>query len=171
MAIGIIFIFKTPGYQSDLNSYLFGNILLVSRADLYWIVALNAVILVVVFGLYNPFLAVCFDEGFSRLRGVPTEWVYLLLLALTAITVVVLVKVVGIILAIALLTLPAAVASNLTHSLARIMLLATLLCGIFTSGGLVVSYQADLPSGATIIVLAGGAYLLTAAGRGLRGAA
>jgi zinc transport system permease protein len=160
MAVGILFIAKTPGYQEDLMSYLFGNILLVSQQDLVLIGALDVLVVAVGVLFYNKFLAVCFDEEFARLRGVQVEFYYLLLLCLTALTVVVLVNVVGLIMVIALLTLPVAIAGNFVNRLWQIMLLATLISIVLTTGGLVVSYEPELPSGATTIALAGALYLL-----------
>lgn len=171
MAVGILFIAKTPGYSQDLMSYLFGNILMVSAQDLWLIVALD--VLVVAMGLlfYNKFLAVCFDEEFARLRGIHVEFYYLLLLCLTALTVVVLIKVVGIILVIALLTLPVAVAGQFSRTLLEMMGLSALLSVALTTGGLAISYGPSLPTGATTIVLAGGVYLLSLiAGRVVKGA-
>ena len=159
MAVGIIFIAQTPGYNQDLMSYLFGNILMVSPADIYLIGALDALVLIIGLVFYNQLLAVCFDEEFARLRGINVELFYLLLLCLTALTVVILVNVVGIILVIALITLPAAVAGHFTHTLWRMMILATIFSAIFTIIGLAVSYGPNLPAGAMIIVVAGTVYL------------
>ncbi len=164
MAVGILFISRTPGYGTDLMSYLFGNILLVPSRDLWLMLGLDILLLVVVGLFYRQFLAVAFDEELARLRGVPVAFFYLLLLVLVAVTVVLLIRVVGLILVIALLTLPAAIADQFVHSLAGILLLATLLGGSFTSAGLALSYGPDLPVGPTIILLAGSAYVLSAVG-------
>jgi zinc transport system permease protein len=162
MAIGILFIAKSPGYQADLMSYLFGNILLVPQQSLWFMLLLDAVLLLVV-GLYHrQLLAVAFDEEFARLRGIPVTFFYLLLLVLVAVTVVLLIQVVGLILVLALLTLPAAVAGHYVHSLGRIMLLATLLGSLLSVSGLALSYQPDLPAGPTIILLAGALYIFSA---------
>lgn len=162
MAVGILFISKTPGYSTDLMSYLFGNILLVPERELWFMAALDALLLVVVGLFYRQFLAVCFDEEFARLRGVPVALFYLLLLVLVAVTVVLLIQVVGLILVIALLTLPAAVAEHYVSSVGRMIVLATLLGGLFTSTGLALSYGPDLPAGPTIILVAGGVYVVSA---------
>jgi zinc transport system permease protein len=167
MAIGVIFISRTPGYNVDLMSYLFGNILMVPREDLLLMAGLDAVIVALVVLFRKPFLAVCFDEEFSRLRGVPVGLFYLLLLWMVALTVVILIQVVGLILVLALLTLPAAIAGQYTRTLAAMMLTATLLGVIFTGAGLALSFEPDLPAGATIILLAGVAYLCSALGRGI----
>ncbi|HSO83806.1 metal ABC transporter permease [Thiocapsa sp.] len=162
MAIGILFIAKTPGYTTDLMSFLFGNILLVPRRELWFMAGLDLVLLVTVMLFYRQLLAVTFDEEFARLRGVPVAFFYLLLLCLVAVTVVLLIQVVGLILVIALLTLPAAIAGHYVHSLGGMMLIATLLGGVFTSAGLALSYGPDLPAGPTMILLAGSVYVVSA---------
>jgi zinc transport system permease protein len=168
MAVGILFISRTPGYNQDLMSYLFGNILMVSRQELWLIVALDLLIVSVGLAFYNQFLGVCFDEEFARLRGVPVEFFYLLLLCLAALTVVLLVTVVGIVMVIALLTLPVAIAGHFSRTLWQMMALSALCSMAFTTAGLAVSYGPDLPSGATSIVIAGGVYLLVLIGSRLR---
>jgi zinc transport system permease protein len=117
---------------------------------------------------YRQFLALSFDEEFARLRGVPVTFFYLLLLCMVALTVVLLIQVVGLILVIALLTLPAAIAAQYVHSLKRIMVLAAVLGVLFTSAGLAFSYQPDLPAGATIILVAGISYFLSTVFSGIR---
>lgn len=159
MAVGIVFISRTPGYNEDLMGYLFGNILMVSSNDLWMLVGLDAII--IAFGLlfYNQFLAVCFDQEFARLRGLKVEAFYLLLLGLAALTVVILATVVGIVMVIALLTLPVGIAALFSTSMWRMMVISTGLCAAFTTSGLVVSYGPDYPAGATTIIIAGAAYL------------
>ncbi len=141
-------------------SYLFGDITLVSRADLWLVGGLDVLVGGAVWLFYPQFLAICFDEEFARLRGVRVEVYYLLLLCLTALTIVLLVKILGILMVIALLTLPAATASLMARKLGHLMALSVLLCALFTSGGLACAYTFDLYSGPVIILLAGAAYLL-----------
>ena len=111
--------------------------------------------------LYRPFQAVAFDPEFARLRGLPVNLLYLLLLCIVALTVVLLIQVVGLILVIALLTLPAAIAGHYVRTLSSLMALATLLGLGFTSTGLALSYGPDLPAGATIILLAAGCFVIS----------
>ncbi|MGA9032656.1 MAG: metal ABC transporter permease [Sulfuricaulis sp.] len=167
MAVGVLFISRTPGYNADLMSYLFGNILMVSRADLYVMAALDVVAILVVTLFSKQFLAVSFDQEFARVRGVRVEVFHLLLLCLVALTVVVLIQVVGLILVLALLTLPAAIAAQYLSRLVPIMALAIVLGMAFTCGGLALSYAPDLPAGATIILLAGVTYLFSLGARRL----
>jgi zinc transport system permease protein len=163
MAIGLLFIAKTPGY-TDPMSYLFGNILLITRNDIFFVLMLDVLVVSIVGVFYNKFLAICFDNEFAGLRGVHTHLLYLVLLCLTALTIVLLVRVVGIVMVIALLTLPAAIAGNFATSIRQMMLLAISLCAIFILCGLGVSYQLDLPSGPVIITIAAGVYLLVSVG-------
>lgn len=160
MALGVLFIARTPGYQEELMSYLFGNILMVTRESVWLLVGLDALVVGVGLLFYNQLQAVCFDEEFARLRGLRVELYYVMLLCLTALTVVLLVSVVGIVLVIALLTLPVAIAGYFCKTLWQLMLASALLSMGLITGGLAISYQPDLPAGATTIVLAGAVYLL-----------
>lgn len=162
MATGLLFLSRTPGYGEDLMSYLFGNILMVRTSDLWVISGLDAVVLVAAVLFHNRLLAVSFDEEFARVRGINVEFYYLLLLGLTALTVVLLVTVVGIVLVIALLTIPAAIAGQLSKRLSVMMGVAVAISISLTTAGLALSYEPDLPSGPTIILLAGAVYLVVA---------
>ena len=161
MAIGIVFISRTPGYSVDLMSYLFGNILLVSTGDLYLMMILDLLLIFLIALFYKQFLAAAFDEEFARLRGINVEFFYILMLCMVAVTVVLLIQIVGLILVLALLILPAATAGLFVTSFNRMMLLSVFLCMFITTTGLIVSYQPDLPSGSTIIILAGIVYMLS----------
>jgi len=169
MALGVLFLAKTPGYQQDLMSYLFGNILMVSRSDLVLIAGLDAGVIAISLLFYKQFLAVCFDEQFARTCGIRVEFYYLLMLMLTALTVVLLVAVVGIVMVIALLTLPVAVAGQFARRLWQVMVASVVLSMVLTTAGLAISYRPDLPSGATIIVLAAGLFLLVLIGKTIIG--
>ena len=162
MAIGLIFMSASPGYNTNLVTYLFGNILMVSRTDLIMLVTLNIMIFIIVILLYRQFVLISFDEVYSRLRGVRVNLVYILLLCMIALTVVLLIQVVGLILVIALLTLPAAIARIYFDNMGKIMISAILLGMVFTISGLVFSfYGKNLPAGATIIIVAGSVYLIS----------
>jgi zinc transport system permease protein len=164
MAVGLLFFAKTLGY-ADPMSYLFGNILMISSQDLWLVAGLDVLVVGVGMTFYHKFLAACFDEEFTELRGVRVKLFYMLLLCLTALTVVLLVRVVGIVLVIALVTLPAAVAGHFSRQLWQMMALAGLCCMAFIASGLALAYPYDLPPGPTIIVLAAAVYLAVAAGR------
>jgi len=168
MAVGILFISRTPGYNVDLISYLFGNILMVAHADLLLMAVLDVVVACLVVLFHKQFLAVCFDEEFARVRGVPVSAFYLLLLCIVAVTVVSLIQVVGLILVIALFTLPAATARQFVGSITRMMLVACLLGAVFSVAGLAVSFHMNLPSGATIVLFSGCAYFVSLATKALQ---
>ncbi len=159
MASGILFIDKTPGYFS-LGSYLFGDILLITKSDLAFVICLDGVIITMAGLFFSRFFGVCFDEEFTRIRGINTTFFYLLLLMLTALTVVLLVRIVGIVLVIALLTIPPAIAGLYAHRLWQMMVYSVVLCALFTWIGLGISYHLSLSSGPTIIVFGGIVYLL-----------
>ena len=158
MAIGVIFINLTPGYAPDLFSYLFGSILTVNNTDLIIMLVLDLIIISTVYLFRREFLAVSFDEEFSRVVGLPALFIYMLLLALVALSVVVLIKVVGVILLIALFTIPAAISKQYTYELRKLMVLATIIGIILTSVGLLLSYIFNLASGATIVMVLAAAF-------------
>lgn len=159
MAVGIILLDLTPGYNVDLMSYLFGSILTVPASDLWVMLGTGVAVAGFVAVFYQDLLTLSYDEEFARIRGVPVHALYFSLIGLLAVAIVMVIQVVGLILVIALLTLPAAIASQHATTLGRIMLVAVLLGALFTSGGLALSYGPDLPAGATIILLAGVTYL------------
>ena len=161
MAIGIILIDLTPGYKSDLMSYLFGSILTVSQENLMIMLVLDIIILLVVSLFYKEFLAISFDPTFAMTRNVPVDSLYLLLIAAIALTVVMVMQVVGLILVIALLTIPAAIASQFLKDIKYIMVTAIILGMLFTTLGLIISYAFNVTSGATIILVSGTAYLIS----------
>lgn len=160
MALGILFVYLTPGFAPDLMSYLFGNILLVPFSEIIMMAALVAFILLSVYIFYNQLVAVTFDEEYAALMNINSKAVMMFLLVLTALTVVVLIQVVGVILIIALLALPAAISREYTGKLNIMMALSAVLGIVFTTGGIFISYFFDIPSGATIIILVSAVYLV-----------
>ncbi|MBC7084732.1 MAG: metal ABC transporter permease, partial [Firmicutes bacterium] len=164
MAFGIILLDLTPGYKADLMSYLFGSILAVPTGDLILMAVLDGIILLVVTLLYKELLAISFDETFATVQNVPVDALYLLLVCLIGLTVVMMMRVVGLIMVIALLTIPAAISAQWVHSLRRAMVLAAGLAALFSVIGLGVSYALNLTSGASIIMVAGVGYLVSLAG-------
>lgn len=161
MAIGLIFIFLTPGYATDLNTFLFGNILLVSDFDLFFILALNIAIIASVVLFYNPFLSVCFDEEYAATRNLPVSLIYLFLFALVAMTVVAVIRVVGIVLMIAILSLPAASAQMFRKTVKGIMILSVLISLLSMISGLLISAILDFPPGPIIVLVTSLAYLIS----------
>jgi zinc transport system permease protein len=154
MAFGILLLDMTPGYNVDLMSYLFGSILAVPASDLKLMAVLLLFILGVVMLLFNQLLAMSLDREFCRSRGLRTGLLHTLLLVLVAVTVVMVIRVVGLVLVIALLTIPSYLAERITTSLGRMMIVASLLSTLFCLLGLWTAYQLDLTSGASIIGVA-----------------
>jgi zinc transport system permease protein len=162
MALGLIFIARTPGYV-DPMAYLFGDILLVTAFDLWLAGGLGLLVLTILLLWHRQILAVCFDAEFASIRGVRADLVYWLLLLLTALTVVVLVSLVGVVLVVALVTLPPAVASLWARRFWQMLAGAVLLNAVFVFSGLALGYRFDLPAGPVVILVAAAAYALAAA--------
>ena len=158
MSIGLLFLDRTPGYV-DWQGYLFGSILLLNRDDLLMTLILDAVVLIPTVVFFPALLAVVFDDTFAKLRGIRVTAIYLGLLILTALTIVLLINLVGIMLVIALLTLPAAAAGCFTSHLRSTMIAAAVLNALFIGFGLLLSCLLALPSGPTIVILAGIVYV------------
>lgn len=155
MALGVVFVGLSPGFAPHLFGYLFGNILSVSFSELMVMLGLTLVILLVVSLLFKELLSLSFDEEFATVSGVPTGWLYFILVVLIALSVVVLIRAVGVILLIALLTIPAAISRQFVSSLGKMMLLSVALSVLFVVLGLWLSYVLNLASGATIILFSG----------------
>ncbi len=165
MALGILFIALTPGYPPDMTSYLFGDILTVSRTYIKLILVLDTVILVAVISLFNYWKAYMFDEEFAAIQGIGTVYLEYFLFVLIALTIIVIIKVVGIILVMTLLTVPASIARLFTYDLKRIMLVSVFLGMALCLTGLFLSYRFNLPSGAAIALLSTTGYFVSAAFR------
>lgn len=168
MAVGIVAIAQTPGYSSELMSYLLGNLLMVTREQVWLMAALDGAMLLALALLWRPLIATVFDEEFARVRGLPTLALNLGLLVVIALAVVVLVQAVGLVLVMALLTLPAATALLGVSSIGRVMLLAGGIAAAEIVGGLALAYETDSPAGAVIVLGAAGVYLLALLAQRLR---
>ena len=160
MATGIILLDLTPGYNVDLMSFLFGSILTVPASDLWQMVAMLVLILFAVSFYYNDLLAMSYDDEFAQIRHVPVRFLYFLLLGMIALSVVMIIRIVGLILVIALLTIPTYIAEKFTGSLRTMMIISSLLSAVFTITGLWASYLLNLTSGATIIMVAAAGFLV-----------
>ncbi len=154
MALGVILLDVTPGYNVDLMSYLFGSILTVPTSDLWLMTILDGLVVIIVGYYYHDLVSLSYDEEFAQVRGVPVKLLYFLLIAMVALSVVMVIQVVGLILVIALLTIPPYIAERYAGSLARMMVYSILLNLLFTTFGLWISYHFNLTSGASIILVA-----------------
>ncbi|MGL1891079.1 MAG: metal ABC transporter permease [Spirochaetaceae bacterium] len=160
MAVGLLFISKTNGY-TDPMSYLFGNILIVSNTDLYLVTILDIIVITVGILFFNKLQASSFDPEYTAIRGGNPNFYYFVILILTAITVVLMTTIIGIVMVIALLTIPSAISGLFFRRLSPIILTTICLTMIFSISGITISYITDTPSGPVIIILAGFTYLLT----------
>ncbi len=161
MALGVILIDLTPGYNVDLMSYLFGSILTVPASDLYIMAAIGLLITLAVVYYYKDLLALSYDEEFAQIRGVPVKSLYFGMIGMLAVTIVMVIQVVGLILVIALLTIPPFIVEKYAKSLAQMMLGSSVLGAIFTITGLWFAYRFNLTSGAAIILVSGIAFLIS----------
>lgn len=154
MALGVILLDMTPGYNVDLMSYLFGSILTVPATDLWLMMVTDGLVLLFVGYWYHDLVSMSYDEEFARVRGVPVRFLYFLLIAMIALSVVMVIRVVGLILVIALLTIPPYIAEKYAGSLWGMMIYAVLLNIFFSLTGLWLSFHFNLTSGASIIMVA-----------------
>ncbi len=154
MALGVILLDLAPGYSVNLMSYLFGSILTVPASDLWFMLVLDAIVVLMVGYYYHDFVSLSYDEEFAQVRGVSVTFLYFSLIAMIALSVVMVIQVVGLILIIALLTIPPYIAEKYVGSLWKMMLCSSLLNIFFTTTGLLVSYYFNLTSGASIIMVA-----------------
>jgi len=161
MATGIIFLDMTPGYNVNLMSYLFGSILAVPTSDIWWMLGLSVFTISAAGFFYRDLLAISYDDEFARLRGVPVNLIYFLFIGLVAVSIVIIIRVVGLILVIALLTIPPYIAEKYSRSLAQMMIVSTLLSVVFNLSGLWLAYTYNLTSGATIILVAAAAFFIS----------
>jgi zinc transport system permease protein len=159
MSLGVLFMAKTPGY-TDPTSYLFGNILLVSSTDLWLMAVLDILLLIFIWLFYPQLEATSFDGEFAQVRGISTNVVFILILSITAVAIVLLQTYVGIVMVIAMLTLPAGTASFKAKNMLQMMILAWLYASLFSVGGLVMGWEFDLPVGAIVVVIAGSVFLI-----------
>ncbi len=162
MALGILFISLTPGYPPSLTSYLFGDILRVSNFDIILMAIIDIIIVISFFSIFNYWKAYLFDEEYSKVIGINTTILEYFLFILISFSIVVLIRVVGIILVIALLTIPTSIAKLFSNDLKKIMILSIIIGAIMCFAGLIMSYNFDIQSGATIIIVLTLCYVISA---------
>lgn len=160
MAIGIIFINFTPGYTVDLMSYLFGNLLLVNKLSLYVLIAVTIISIIIITVFYKKLVAICFDQEYARISGINVTFYYLLLMILIAISIVALQKVVGIIMVVALLSLPSTIAKSYSINTQQMIIKSVVLSFVFMLFGFFLSHVLVIPPGATIIIVIGIAFFV-----------
>lgn len=153
MAIGVLFIFITPGFAPDLMPYLFGDILTISREQLVWMAAFALMILFLTSMLFRQLVAVSFDDEFARLRRLPVGTLMVILMVMNSVAIVMMIQAVGIILVLALLTIPPLIGLALAIEIRMVMLYAFISAALITIGGLFLSFFLDMPSGPVIVLL------------------
>lgn len=151
MSVGIICCFLTPGFMPDLPSFLFGNILTISRGDLLLLAALSLLLLAIFTLLFRPILSVAFDPCFARSQKLPVSAIEYMMMILIAMTIVSTLRMVGVVLAISLLTIPQMTANLFTYSYKRIIVYSILVGWVDCLLGLTFGYMLNIPSGAAII--------------------
>ena len=161
MSIGIIFLSLTSGYQSDALSYLFGNILLVENKDLIFMGIIDILLLISIIFLYHRFLAMSYDREFLTLRGINANLLYTYFLILTSLTIVMSVRAIGIILILALFTIPSLIAEKFTKKFYSMIILSGILGAIFMISGIIISFYYNISPTPTIVIIAAVALILS----------
>lgn len=160
MAIGVIFTSLIKGYKADLSNFLFGNILYITSHHIYILLVLDILLLLLLFIFYKKFLLICLDEEQAQLQKLRVHLLYFLLLSMISISIVLMIEVMGIILVIALITIPPTIANLFTSHLPKMMIISTIFCAFFILSGLIISYDLEWSPGATSSLLAGAVYIL-----------
>ena len=168
MAVGILFAYMAPGFMTDLPAYLFGDILSISHADLWLLGALTFVASVSYILLRRTIISVAADRDFARTQGLPVGWLEAMMTVLTALTIVGCLHMVGIVMVVSLLSVPQMTASLFVKTYNRMVWLSALVAYVACIGGLLLSYVADVPGGASIIVVSISIYLLCRTIKSLR---
>lgn len=163
MAVGIIFIFLTPGYTPGLSEFLFGNILTITTTDIMLFAAYTTALLLYVAWQYRPILYTAFDADFARIKGINTSCINTIMMLFIAIGVVLSIRLIGIMLLMSVLTLPQIIAELYTSQYKTMMLLSGIMCLISSVAGLFISAIIAVPTGACIVVLQVLLYILSKA--------
>lgn len=152
MALGILFVFLTPGYVPELNTFLFGNVLTITRADL-WAFGIYTGVLLIFFTAFYPQIAACaFDRDFARVSNLPVRFINYSMTVLTAICIVLTIRLAGIMLLMSMLTLPQLTAEVFTNRLRRLTLLSVAISAVASTGGLLLATVIDVPCSALIVL-------------------
>ncbi len=155
MALGVIFVHLTPGYQADFMGYLFGSILTIVPSDIITMALLDLILLLWIGVFYREVMVVSYDRDYAKVMGIPDRLVHYVILVFSALTIMLLMRFVGLILALAMLSIPSYLAERWSNSLKMMMAIAGGLSFLFMTGGLVLSYHVNLPPGPVMILVAG----------------
>lgn len=160
MAVGVFFVFLTPGYAPNLMSYLFGNILTISTIDLIQLASLDTILLAFFGLLYRPILNIAFDENYAQIQNKATNIITIILKVLVALALVFSIRAIGIILLIALLTIPANIANLFYKRFGQIIWLSGSISLVAIVAGIALSYRLNVPSGAAVVMVLAMLYLM-----------
>ena len=160
MALGILFITLAPGYMPDMTSYLFGDILSVSTSSIFYMIVFTAIVILLFVMLFNHLILYLFDEEYTTARGINVKLMEWVVYTIIPIGIIVLVKVVGIILTIALMTIPVSIAKIYFKSFGKVVVFSMIFSFLFCMSGLVVAYYVNIPSGVCIVIISTLVYLL-----------
>ena len=153
MAVGVVFIFLTPGYVPELNAFLFGNILTISHSDL-WAFAIYTIVLVLFFSFfYDKIIACAFDRDFARVSHLPVKVISYIMTAMVAVCIVLTIKLVGIMLLMSMLTLPQMIAEMFAPRFKMMVLLSMIISVVCSVAGLFISAIINVPCAAIIVIL------------------
>ena len=167
MAIGIIFSFLSPSFAPDLSAFLFGNILTITTTDIYLLIVLSIFLIVFFTCFLNPIIYIAFDREYARSQHIPVTYFEYILMMFIALTIVSCLRMIGIVLVISLLTLPQMTANLFTHSFKKIIWMSIGIGYLGCLGGLLLSYQLQVPSGAAIIFFSILVYVFCKIGKSL----
>lgn len=161
MALGILFVFLTPGYVPELNAFLFGNVLNITRIDLYFFLVFTVVLLSIYAVFGRVIMAVSFDEDFARTRYLPVRAVNVVMTIMVSVCIVLTIRMIGVMLLMSLVSLPQLIAERLTHRYARMMIVSAIVSMAGCVGGLWLSVLIDVPASAMIVLLLALMFALT----------
>ena len=167
MAIGIIFSFLSPSFAPDLSAFLFGNILTITTTDIYLLIVLSILLIGFFTCFLNPIIYIAFDREYARSQHIPVTFFEYILMMFIALTIVSCLRMIGIVLVISLLTLPQMTANLFTHSFKKIIWMSIGIGYLGCLGGLLLSYQLQVPSGAAIIIFSILVYVFCKIGKSL----
>ncbi len=153
MAIGVLFVFMSPGYVPELNSFLFGNVLTISRGDLWAFAIFTAVLLAFYAWKYKQIVACAFDMDFARVMGLPTRFINYTMTVFVAVCIVLTIRLVGVMLLMAMLSLPIMTAEIFARRYGTLMLVSVGVSLVCSLGGLLAGAMADVPCSAFIVLI------------------
>ncbi len=161
MAVGVLFVFLTPGYVPELNSFLFGNILTITRGDIIAFAIYTVILAVIVISRFKMIMAVAFDRDFARISGLPVTFISILMSILTAVGIVLIIRLVGVMLLMSMLSLPQMTAETRYHRMAPLMVASAVISLVCCIGGLMATAYVNVPCSALIVIIMAAVYIIS----------